>query len=65
MNAQLRLTEVLKKSVIYNKYYYSHQKTWENENVYSLILKHDRVVVILMSCGRLSHNFGAAKYITV
>lgn len=33
----------------------------EKNNVFSLILRDDRLVVALMSCGRLFRNFGAGN----
>ena len=37
------------------------KRTWENNFFFSLILKRDRLVVVLMSCSRPFRNSGAAN----
>ena len=64
----MRFTEVLKiVKIILNISIYklkqepSHEKTWENKNVFSFILKVDGFMLDRVSRGRLFHNFGAAN----
>ena len=64
----MRFTEALKiVKIILNISIYklkqepSHEKTWENKNVFSFILKVDGFILDRMSRGRLFHNFGAAN----